>query len=75
MSECTGWEVEAADCIPTLGQEAEGSWQVTRSPVYLHRVHQLAGQPSPHTWAVLCLHPVTFYPPSTRLTVTHHVPG
>lgn len=36
MSECTGWEVEAADCIPTLCQEAEGSWHVTRS-LQIHR--------------------------------------
>lgn len=32
MSECTGWEVEAADCIPTLCQEARGSWPCDKIP-------------------------------------------
>lgn len=46
-----------------------------RCTVYGHRAHQPAGQPSPHTWAVLCLLPMTFRPPSMRRAVTHHVPG
>lgn len=68
MSECTGWEVEAAGCILTLAQEAEGSWHVTRSL----QIRHVSSQGASTCRAALTSHLGSAVPPPSDLPPTQH---
>lgn len=68
MSKCTDREVEAADRIPTLCQEAEGSWHVTRSL----QIHRVSSQGASTCRVALTSHPGSAVPtPSDLLPIQH----
>lgn len=72
MSGCTDWEVEAADCIPTLCQEAEGSWHVARSL----QIHRLSSQGASTCRVALTSHPSSAVPtPSALPPIQHEAEG